>query len=136
MTKLLHIFDQHVVTAAQISLGRVYKMWQPGRDVAYVGDGNPICPSPRLWEVDHAEVSLVHAANGLPYMGHYLEIEAPGPQGEGKTILKGDWQAWGYPAKLDRPVKVSCGIGWAIFCQRLTAGDVVYFRARYVEVGP
>jgi hypothetical protein len=69
-------------------------------------------------------------------MGHYLEIEAPGPGGEGKMILASDWQAWGHPAKTKRKHEVRYGIGWAVFCQRLTAGDAIYFRCQYREVLP
>jgi len=131
--KISHLFDLHLITAADIARGRTYKVWQPGLAVPYVGDGTPVCQRPARWEVEHAEVSLVHVTSGSPYLGHYLEIEAPGPGGEGKMILAGDWQAWGKPAMLNRTHNLMCGIGWAIFCKSLTAGDGVYFRARYKE---
>jgi hypothetical protein len=131
-----HIFDQHEVTAADIALARQYKVWQPGRGVPILGAADPHCPTPTLWRVEHAELSVVHVTTGMPYVGHYMEIVAPGPQGNGKMILTGTRQGWGEPAHLDREYDLMYGIGWAMFCKSLTAGDVIFFRVQYREDQP
>jgi cytochrome oxidase assembly protein ShyY1 len=131
---ITHIFDLHIVTAADIAAARQYKVWQPGRASPLLGAADPQCPLPATWLLQYAELSLVHVTSGMPYMGHYLEIIGPGPAGNGKMILDGRIQGWGDPSKIDREYHLRYGVGWGVFCKSLTAGDGIYFKAQYREV--
>jgi hypothetical protein len=92
-----------------------------------------VCDRPQLWELYHAEVSVVHAT-GFVVQGIKMAIIENGPPGHGGLYLAADWQGGAVPAvfRSGSPTPVIYGIGWAIYpALSLVAGDVVIFRAKY-----
>lgn len=132
MRNVQYLMDQHVLTSAEVAYTRCLKIWTPSSRVPLVLNNTlEVCDRPQLWEVYHAEVSVVHST-GYVVQGIKMAIIENGPPGHGGLYLAADWQGGAIPAVFRGQTPVIYGLGWAIYpALSLVAGDVVIFRAKY-----
>jgi hypothetical protein len=135
MRNVQYLMDTHVLTAGEVAYTRCIKVWTPESRVPVIMNQElPRVNKRQLWNLFHAECSVVHA-NGYVVQGIKMVIIEVGPPGQGGLILNADWQGAGIPARYMGECPCYYGFGWAIYpAASLITGDVVIFRAKYEPV--
>jgi hypothetical protein len=131
-SKLIEVFEEHVVSVAEAAYNTLFGIWLPRNPgVALWTAAINFRIDPEEWQLDWMECHLSDAT-GLNHHGRLIFLMAPHSMGVGPGLLPADrLQNMGNRVCLHRPVQVTQGVGLYIRTPSLVATDVISTRFAY-----